>query len=259
MYVYIQMVKPMVPQKFFYQKWLRVVEEPIWAPATGPTANSKPLVQCSSHTSRRTHCAPCLIRGPTWWGIPKDPRIQEFKGFGVVHWYTSLPWKRLPVSQNRLSFAYHCCWLKVSSSSFSAWLGATNGTYWRTICRASGRPGDHAWPWINGAIWWHLPYRFPQNFPWCTGMLRDAGFFLAWSSIGSPSAHTGSRRGSLINLRTKLHIECCVFFLGIWKNYPSLTLLSPCKGYLSVHLSWLFIVCSSLSARTFSSLCTADA
>lgn len=56
-------------------------------------------------------------------------------------------------------------------------------------------------------------------------MLRDAGFFLAWSSIGSPSEHTGSRRGSLINLRTKLHIECRVFF---WA-YGKITLVSHCS------------------------------
>ena len=82
--IYIQMVKPAVPEKFVYQKWLSS-----WGSQSTrePHPTAKPLVQCSSHTSQRTHCAPCL-RGPAWWGIPSGIAINfshESRGFGVVY------------------------------------------------------------------------------------------------------------------------------------------------------------------------------
>ena len=212
-YIYIQMVKPMVPQEFFYQKWLSS-----WGTQAAPGSHIQLPSRWSNalHIPAEGHIA-LHASGADLMGSPQGPKdALEFKGFGVVHLAAM---EEVAGKSKSPELCFIVVGL-VSSSSLSAWLGATNGTYWRTVCRASGWPGDHAWPWLNGAIWWHLPYRFPQNFPWCTGMLRDVGFFLAWSSIGSPSAHTGSRRGSLINLRTKRHIECCVFFLGIWKKLP---------------------------------------
>lgn len=116
--IYIQMVKPMVPQEFFYQKWLRVVEEP--APATGPTA----LIQAAGpmlFTYQPKDTLRSMPRGPTWLGGSplgsKDPA--GIQGCHGVH-LAAMAARLREVSQNRLSFAYHGCWLKVSSSSFSA-------------------------------------------------------------------------------------------------------------------------------------------